>query len=454
MKKYSLLLLVAFVFANNSFAQKVVADKIIAQIGDKIVLRSDLTNAIADYKRQGMEEQLPPNAECAFLQGQLIQKTLVIQAEKDSLFVEDDELEALLDNRIRYFISQYGSQDMLEQIAGRTVYEIKEDLRQPFKEKTMAEKMQGKILENVKITPNEVKDYFDKIPKDSLLFYESELEVNQLVVYPKPNKDLEEYVSAQLLDYKRQVESGQKKFDQLAKMYTDDPGSKETGGQYSINRLDKSWDPTFVAAAFKLKEGQISPVIKSKFGLHIIQMVSRAGDDAVVRHILKIPPVTDAEVKIAITKLDSIRNEITKGNITFAAAVTKLSDDENSKFNNGALLANDGSPFLTIDKLDKDAVVALKGLKPGDISRPQSYTDERQRKAVRILFLKSRTEPHRENMKDDYNRISQRALELKKQTVLEKWFKEHIPNYYVTVDKEYTGCASISDWLNVASASR
>lgn len=454
MKKYSLLLLVAFVFANCTFAQKVVADKIIAQIGDKIVLRSDLTNAIADYKRQGMEEQLPPNPECAFLQGQLIQKTLVIQAEKDSLFVEDDELEALLDNRIRYFISQYGSQDMLEQIAGRSVYEIKEDLRQPFKEKTMAEKMQGKILENVKITPNEVKEYFDKIPKDSLLFYESELEVSQLVLLPKPNKDLEEYVSAQLLDYKRQVESGQKKFDQLAKMYTDDPGSKETGGQYSINRVDKSWDPTFVAAAFKLKEGQISPVIKSKFGLHIIQMVSRAGDDAVVRHILKIPPVTDTEVKLAITNLDSIRNEIMKGNISFAAAVTKLSDDENSKFNNGALLANDGSPFLTIDKLDKDAVVALKNLKPGDISKPQAYTDERQRKAVRILFLKSRTEPHRENMKDDYNRIAQRALELKKQTVLEKWFKEHIPNYYVTVDKEYTGCASISDWLNVASASR
>ena len=454
MKKYSLLLLVAIMVVQVASAQKMVADKIIAQIGDKIVLKSDLDNAIADYKRQGMEDQLPPNPECAFLQGQLIQKTLVIQAEKDSLFVEDDELEALLDNRIRYFISQYGSQDMLEQIAGRSVYEIKEDLRQPFKEKTMAEKMQGKILENVKITPTGVKDYFDKIPKDSLLFYESELEVNALVIYPKPNKDLEDYVSAQLLDYTRQVETGQKKFDQLAKLYTDDPGSKETGGQYSINRVDKSWDPTFVAAAFKLKEGQISPVIKSKFGLHIIQMVSRAGDDAVVRHILKIPPVTDTEVKLGIEKLDSIRGKIVSGDMSFAAAVNKFSDDENSKFNGGALLANDGSPFLTIDKLDKDAVVALKGLSPGGISKPQSFTDERGRKTVRILYLKSRTEPHRENMKDDYNRIAQRALEIKKQTVLEKWFKDHIPNYYVTVDKEYTGCASITDWLNVASVSR
>lgn len=451
MKKNFLLLLTAVLLVQASFAQKMVADKIIAQIGDKIILKSDIDNAIADYRRQEMEDQLPPNPECAFLQGQLIQKTLVIQAEKDSLFVEEDELEALLDNRIRYFISQYGSQDMLEQIAGRSVYEIKEDLRQPFREKTMAEKMQGKILENVKITPTEVKEYFDKIPKDSLLFYESELEVNELVMYPKANKDLEDYVAAQLLDYKRQVESGQKKFDQLARLYTEDPGSKETGGQYSINRTDKSWDPTFVAAAFKLKEGQISPVIKSKFGLHIIQMVSRAGDDAVVRHILKIPPVTDVEVKLGIARLDSIRNKIVSGEINFAAAVNKYSEDENHKFTGGAILGPDGSPYLNIDKLDKDAVVALKGMNPGDISKPQSYTDERGRRTVRILYLKTRTEPHVENLKDDYNKIAQRALEMKKQTVLEKWFREHIPNYYTSIDKEYAGCESVKEWLNVAT---
>jgi len=454
MKKNIVLLLIAFLSVQAVFAQKMVADKIIAQIGDKIILKSDIDNAIADYKRQDMADQLPPNPECAFLQGQLIQKTLVIQAEKDSLFVEEDELEALLDNRIRFFISQYGSQDILEQIAGRSVYEIKEDLRQPFKEKTMAEKMQTKILENVKITPTEVKEYYDKIPKDSLLYYESEIEVSELVLYPKANKDLEDYVAAQLLDYKRQVESGQKKFDQLARLYTEDPGSKETGGQYSINRVDKSWDPTFVAAAFKLKEGQISPVIKSKFGLHIIQMVSRAGDEAVVRHILKIPPVTDVEVKLGLAKLDSIRSKIVAGDISFTAAVTKFSDDENSKFSGGAKMNNEGSVYIKIDQLDKDAVVALKGLNAGDISKPQSYTDERGRKTVRILYLKTRTEPHRENLKDDYNRVAQRALEIKKQTVLEKWFKDHIPGYYVTIDKEYAGCESVKDWLNVASAGR
>jgi peptidyl-prolyl cis-trans isomerase SurA len=457
MKKIlSILLISAFSMPYISFAQtqKVVADKIIAQIGNKIILKSDIDNAILDTKRQDPDAQLPPNADCLFLQGQLIQKTLVLQAEKDSILVEDDELEALLDNKIRYFISAYGSQEMLEQVAGRSVYQIKEDLREPFKEKTLADKMQNKILENVKITPNEVKEYLDKIPKDSLRFYESELEVSQIILYPKANKDVEDYVSSRLYEMKKQVETGQKKFDALAKLYSEDPGSKENGGQYNINRTDKSWDPTFISAAFKLKEGEISPVIKSKFGLHIIQMVSRAGDDAVVRHILLIPPVTDVEVKASMQKLDSIRSKITDGAMSFAAAVNKFSEDESSKFTSGFFTNNrDGSTYITIDQMDKDAVVALNSMKIGDISASQTYTDERNRKVVRILYLKTRTNPHRENLKDDYNKLAQRALEEKKQQALEKWFKDHIPNYYITVDKEYTSCNNvIGEWLKVANA--
>jgi peptidyl-prolyl cis-trans isomerase SurA len=455
MKKiFSLIIVAASCFPVLLFAQtqKVIADKIIAQVGNMIILKSDIDNAILDTKRQDPDAQLPPNADCLFLQGQLIQKTLVLQAQKDSLTVDDDELEALLDNKIRYFISAYGSQEMLEQIAGRSVYEIKEDLREPFKEKTLAEKMQNKILENVKITPNEVQTYYNKIPKDSLRFYESQLDVSQIVLYPKANKEVEDYVASRLEDMKKQVESGQKKFDALAKLYSEDPAVKDNGGQYSINRNDKSWDPTFVSAAFKLKEGQISPVIKSKFGLHIIQMVSRAGDDAVVRHILMIPPVTDVEEKAAIQKLDSIRTMISNGTISFAAAVTKYSEDENSKFTSGHFTAPDGSSYVTIDQMDKDAVIALKDMKVGDVSKPQTFTDERNRKVVRLIYLHSRSEPHRENLKDDYDKVAQRALEEKKQQVLEKWFKDHVANYYITVDKEYGGCANvIGDWINASN---
>ncbi len=448
-KALPLLLLSAFLLPQIVFAQpqKIVADKIVAQVGDKIILQSDVQNAIDDYKRQGQEALLPPNPECAFLEGQLIQKVLVLQAQKDSLLISDDELDALLENQIRKFIQDYGSQDMLEQVAGKTIYQIKDDFREPFRERKMADQMRGTILDNIKITPTEVKQYFDKIPTDSLPFYESELEIGQIIIYPKANKDIDEYVFNQLLDMKRQVEAGTKKFSDLAKIYSQDPGSRDNGGQYNINRNDKFWDLTFLSAAFKLKEGQVSPVIRSKFGLHIIQMVSRAGDEAVIRHILIIPSVTDLEINETKAKLDSVRTKIKEGTLLFGAAVNKFSEDESSKYTGGLITGPDGSTFLTIDQLDKDLVVNLKDLRVGDFSKPFNYQDDRGRTAVRFIYLKTKTEPHRQNMKDDYNRIAQLALEEKKNNALQKWFADHIPNYFISIDKTFSSCNNIDKWM-------
>ncbi len=447
--------LIVMIVVGRSSAQlvkKVIADKIVAQVGDKIILRSDVLNAISDAKRQGTEAQLPPNPECAFLEGQLIQKALVLQAEKDSLIVTEDEIDAALENQVRGFIREYGSKETLEEIAGKTIYQIKEDFKPAFKERKLADQMRNKVLENIKITPTEVKGFFNKISKDSLPYYETEIEVSQILLIPKSNKDVDEYVIKQLYDYRRQAEAGTKKFEQLTKLYSDDLGTEKQGGTLSLNRNDKGmWDPTFLSAAFKLKEGQISPVIKSKFGYHIIQMVSRAGDDAVVRHLLKIPPVTDDEIKLATQKLDSIRVKLLSNEMSFGEAINKYSEDENSKFNGGAIQARDGSTYITIDQLDKDMVVAIKDLKPGEYSKPQYYVDERGRKLVRLIYLKTRTTPHRENIKEDYNKIAQRALEDKKQERLEKWFKEHLPSYYISIDKEFEGCTSLADWWKYAA---
>jgi len=234
---------------------------------------------------------------------------------------------------------------------------------------------------------------------------------------------------------------------------------KENGGQYNLNRNDKGmWDPTFLSTAFRLKEGQISNVFRSKFGLHILQLVSRSGDDAVVRHILRIPTVTEDEIKDAKSKLDSIRVKIQTGVFTFNEAVNKHSDDENSKFNGGAISnKQDGSNYLTFDVLDKDMVTLLKGLKVGDVSVPQSFTDERGRNAVRMILLKSRTEPHRENLKDDYDRVAKRVMEEKKEHVMRKWFAEHIPGYYINIDKDFAGCKNLEQWrhgVNNATAAQ
>ncbi|MBC7901773.1 MAG: peptidylprolyl isomerase [Gemmatimonadaceae bacterium] len=449
MKQLCFLVIAALCFASSAQSQRVIADKIVAIVGDKVILRSDVFNEILD--RQRKNEPVPDNAECLVMEQALAMKALIVQAEKDSLQVSDDELEAMLDNRVRQFIQVYGSKDALEQIAGRTVYQIKEDFRNPIKDSKLAELMRNKIVEGVKITPTEVKAYFDKIPKDSLAFYESEVEIGQIVLYPKASRDLEKNALDELADYKRQVEAGERKFETLASLYTDDPGSKNTGGIYQLNRTEKTWDPTFLQAAFRLKEGQISPVIKSKFGYHIIQMVSRAGDDATVRHILKIPPITDDEIKISVSRLDSIRAKLLAGTMPFGEAVLRYSEDESSKYTAGMVQCANGT-YCTIDQLDKDLVTLLPSLKAGEYSQPVSFTDERGKKGVRVAFLKSKTEPHRENLRDDYNRISLRALEEKKGDALEKWFDAKIPSYYIMIDDSFSGCNTLSKWKNSTTA--
>jgi peptidyl-prolyl cis-trans isomerase SurA len=453
MKKF-LLTAVCSLFLLSIFAQtkKVIADKIIATVGDKIVLKSEIENSISDMQRQNID--MPANAKCLLLEQALGIKALVLQSERDSIPVSDEEINAEIENKIRYFISQYGSKDILEQVAGKTVYQLKEDFKQTFRDQKLAQAMRNKIVDEVKITPSEVKAHYETIPKDSLPFYESELEVGQIVVYPKASRELETYAIDQLKEFKQQVDSGTKKFETLATLYTDDPGSKESGGKYDVNRNEKQWDPIFLSKAFSLKEGQVSSVFKTKFGYHIIQMISRAGDDASIRHILKIPQVSSIEINEAKRKLDSVRSMLITGNVKFGEAVSKYSDDESSKFTGGRIQGRDGNTFLTIDQLDKDLVARLKDLTVGEYSQPAEYVDERGKKGVRIIQLITRTEPHRENLKDDYNKVAQRALEDKKNEMLEKWFYKNIPTYYINVDNEYKDCPEMKKWMINATATK
>lgn len=445
MKKISTICLV-MCFITSAFAQsaKVVADKILGIVGDRIILYSDIKNTIADAERGG--DSIPPNAHCYLLEQALVSKVLMLQAEKDSLPVTDDDVEADLENRIRRYINMYGSQEALEEIAGKSIYQIKEDARTTVKEQKLAEAMQKKIVESVRITPNEIRNFYDKIPKDSLPFFESELEIGQIVFYPKANRDLEKYVMDELNNYKKQVEMRLTTFEQLAQRYSEDPGSKDRGGQYQVNRSDKTWDPNFLSACFRIKNnGEMIGPIKSKFGYHLIQLVERKGDDALIRHILKIPPVTDEEIKQAIVKADSIKTKVTSGSMSFAAAATRYGEDEQAKFSGPYFLGRDGSPYVTIDLLDKDLVAMLDKLKPGDFSHPVVF-EENGKKGVRVIHYKSRSEPHRLNLEDDYSKISQMALEEKKQQALEKWMKEKIPTYYIMVDDEMETCEQLTKW--------
>ncbi len=435
------------------FAQtkRVLADQIIATVGDKIVLKSEIDNSISDMQRQNIE--LPPNAKCLLLEQALGLKALVLQAEIDSIPVSDEEIDADIDNKIRYFVNQYGSKEVVEQIAGKSLFQLKEDFRQTFREQKLAQGERDKIVADVRITPKEVEKFYDSIPKDSLHFYESQLEIGEIVIYPKPSRDLETYAIDQLKEYKKDVEDGSRKFESLASQYTDDPGSKDNGGRYEINRNEKQWDPIFLAKAFSLKDGQISNVFKTKFGYHIIQMVSRNGDDAVIRHILKIPQISSIEINETNGKLDTIRSKLVAGTLDFGQAVSRYSEDDNSKFTGGRIPARDGTTYLTIDELDKGLVLMLKDLKVGEYSQPTEFTDDKGKKAVRIVDLLTKTQPHRENLKDDYDKVAQKALEEKKNEVLEEWFAKKIPTFYVKLADDYKSCPEMKKWqTNVTTA--
>jgi peptidyl-prolyl cis-trans isomerase SurA len=446
----ALLLSAAVVLAQ----QKVVADQIAGIVGDKIILKSELQNTLADAIRNSGGADMKGLDECNVLDNLLIQKALVVQAEHDSLPVSDEEVEAEVDQRIRHYEELYGGKEAFEQIAQRTVYQAKQDFMAPIREQRLAQAMRQHVVEDVKITPTEVKEYFDKIPADKRIFYESEIQLSQIVLYPKPSRDIEKLAQDELNEYKQEVESGQKKFEFLAQLYSDDPGTKDKGGEMELNRNDsRIWDPVFFSTAFRLKEGQISNVIKSKYGYHIIQLVSRNGDDIVIREILRIPQITQPEVDLATAQLDSIRTQLMAGAIPFGVAVGKYSDDEQAKATAGQLMNHNGSTFLTISDLDKDMVLLLKNsdLKPGQYSKPTIFVDERGKKGVRVVYMVSKSEPHRENLRDDYNNIASRALDEKRSAALEKWFLQKIPTMYVMIADDYRNCSTLTKWEGQAA---
>ncbi|MCH5600177.1 peptidylprolyl isomerase [Niabella ginsengisoli] len=362
--------------------QKVVVDKIVGAVGDRIILKSDIENAIADAARSG--DKLPEGAACNILEQSLISKILALQAERDSLPVSDEEVEANLDMRVRGWVMQFGSEQAVEDVAGKTIYQLKDDSRHAIREQMLAQRMQQKIVENVHITPTEVKAFFDRVPTDSVPFLESELEIGQINIYPKAAKEVEDYIYNEMMNYRKQIESGRITFADAAKKYSEDPGSRDRGGAYEVNRNDKDqWDPVFLSTSFRLKAGELSmPVKSNKFGYFLIQSESRRGDNAKIRMILRIPPVTQTELDAAKVKLDSVRKEIAANKITFKDAAYKYSDDESVKNNGPFILGNDGSTFIPIDRLDKETVGTIGSMKVGDISQPVEFTNEQGKKGL------------------------------------------------------------------------
>jgi len=432
---------------NPTPAKAQTADKIIAIVGKKrIVLQSELEVQIIQMKMQ--DPNYNDTMKCKLLEQMIVQKLLVEQAERDSLVVSDEEIEGTLDNRIRYFVSMYGSKEKMEQATGKTIYQLKEEYRETFKEQLLAEKTQAQLLQTVKITPSEVKAFFDKL--DNLPFFPATVEVGEIVIAPPVSPELDEYARVRLEKVRKEIVTDSKDFGAMAGINSQDPGSRDNDGDLgTISRTDVV--PEFATAAFKLQNGEVSQVIKSKFGYHIIQMVERKGEQAHVRHILIRPERTSADFQKSLNKLDSVRAELVSGKTTFNEAGGKYSTDDNSKRTGGMRTdPNSGGTALEIDKLDPTLALMMDSLKVGSFSQPHVYTNESGEKSCRIVYLKRRTEPHKANLTDDYSKIQHVALSQKQTKKVEQWIKEKLPSYYLHIDPEYTTCKNLKDWEAVA----
>lgn len=447
--RLAVLSMMLFLFPQFSSAQVQTADKILAVVGrNRIVLQSDLEQMVQQTQQQNPNVVMSDSIRCIVLQEMISGKMLVEQAERDSLLVGDDEVEGQLDNRIRYFIRLYGSQEKLEQASGKTIYQMKETYRDVIKEQMMAEKVRSKLLEHVHVTPAEVQAFYNKIPKDSLPFFPATVEVGQIVIAPPTNPELDQLAKEKIEDIRNKVVKEGQSFETLAGFYSEDPGSRDNGGRIDGITRNGGYAQEFVQAAFKLQEGEVSPVVKTQFGYHIIQMIKRKGEQVDVRHILVTPQHTNADYKAAIERLDSIRAQIIAGKLTFGEAVNKYSMDDQGKMTGGMIAdPQTGATQLQVDQLDAQLALMIDSLKPGSISQPHVFKTQRNEQSTRIVFLKGRTEPHKANLKDDYSKIQTVAKGQKEQEKIDSWIADRLPTYYLKIDPDYSSCALLQRWM-------
>ncbi len=439
-----LFLAVAVVHTN---AQEQQLDKIVAVVGkSRIILKSEV-----DIQAEQMKLQSPDieNAECEIMEQMLLQKLLVEQAERDSVEISDEQIEATLDNRVRYFIMQYGSKEKLEEIAGKTVYQLKEENREITKEMLLSDQMQSSIMEPVKVTPVEVRQFYDEIPADSLPFFPATVEMGQIVLDPDVSPELDTYAREKIEKIRKEIVEGGKSFETQAIFYSEDPGTRDDGGLIEgVTRKGSNLVQEFVVASFKLQNGEISPPIRTQFGYHIIQMVKRKGDEADIRHILIKPQLTSGDFEKALKKLDTVRSELVSGKLTFEEAVGKYSTDELSNRTGGMITDMQGNSSLQVEDLDPTLALMIDSLDPGEYSKPMIFTNQRGERATRIVYMKSITRPHKANLEEDYSKIQFAALQKKKSEHIRNWVADKAPTYYIKIDEEYRQCPNLQAYVN------
>lgn len=426
-------------------------DRVIAVVGNNIIKQSQLESEYLQYLNQEMD--VNEQTRCRILEELLYQRLLLAQAKKDSLVVSDAQVDQEIERRMRYYMVQFGTEERFRQFYGKSVDDFKAEIRDEVKELLMAQRMQGKITEGLTVTPSEVKAYFNSIHPDSIPFINAEIELAQIVKKPFISPEAKREAKVRCEKLMQEVIAGAD-FASKAALYSDDPGSAKNGGKYE-NIQRGQFVPEFEAVTWALKEKEISKVFETNYGYHFVQLLERRGDIVDLRHILIAPKTSSLDLVRSRNFLDSIYNRLMNpsDSLNFTDAAGKYSDDEDTR-NSGGMIVNPqtGNTRFEMDELgqlDPTLVFAIDKMKVGEITKPTSMTTRDGKPAYRILCLKTRTEPHKANLKDDYQRLQAAALAEKQQRVMKAWIKKKLEGTYVRIADDYKNCKFENSWVKM-----
>ncbi len=452
MKKLSLYVLLLIGYSSFAQGDENLVDGVVAVIGENMILKSEIEEQYASFLQSG--KPVNDNTRCELFEELLFSKLLLGQAEEDSLFVGEDQINSEIDRRLRYFISQFGSKEKLEEFYEKSVEEIRIEFHDPIQEQLMTQRMQEQISGNASVSPGEVRAFYDEIPKDSLPEISAQIELNQLVRKPPINEGERDKARNKLLEFRKRIVEGED-FGTLAYLYSEDPGSARENGQLGFMSRSELVSE-FAAVAFNLEKEEVSGVVETEFGFHLIKMNERSGQKVSVSHILISPKVVSGDLLAAKYFLDSMKNSIqTIDTLTFELAATLFSEDKETRFSGGIIVNPlSGSAKFEMEQvsqIDPSLYLMIDKLKVGDIAGPELAQMRDGSRVYRIVMLKDVTDAHTANLKQDYQFIQTLALNKKQSEVMNEWISSHVNRFYLKVDERYNTCKFKYNWISTTA---
>lgn len=456
MKKYfiSLICLILAGGQHVVYSQENIIDGVIWVVGDDAILRSDVENM--RLQMQFENQRIPGDPYCVIPEKIAIQKLFLHQAKLDSIDIPEAQVSQYLDARVNYSINQAGSKEKLEEYLNKPLAAIKEEWRQSVREQFLVQGMQQKLASNVKVTPVDVRNFYNSIPTDSLPFIPTTVEVEIVTVQPKISFEETDEIKRRLREFTDLVNSGEREFSTLARLYSEDKESAQLGGELGFVGKG-SLVPEFAAVAFELNDPKrVSRIVETEYGFHIIQLIEKRGDRINVRHILLRPRVSKEELQAATLRLDSIRTDMMDNKFTFEEAATYISDDKDTRMNKGLMVNQNmqrqtersGTSRFEMDELAPEIARVVANMEVGDISQPFTLVNSKQKEVAAIVRLKSRSVGHKASINEDYQILKAMVEEKKKEEVLDKWIKEKIQNTYIRINEDWKHCDfELDGWI-------